>query len=137
MPAAVLELHDRLGEIVIDNPPLNLFSEDLIADLRAAAEQAVTSKARAVVVRAEGEAFSGGADVSIFVGLDGGGATALIAAALSLIDAVVARKNGSGRASSSRPRPECSNRPQASSSHLVSRREWDRVLFGQPKLSRA
>jgi hypothetical protein len=32
MPAAVFALHDQLGEIVIDNPPLNLFSDVLIAD---------------------------------------------------------------------------------------------------------
>jgi hypothetical protein len=29
MTAAAFELHDQLGEIVIDNPPLNVFSEAL------------------------------------------------------------------------------------------------------------
>jgi enoyl-CoA hydratase/carnithine racemase len=82
--AAAFELHDQLGEIVIDNPPLNLFSEGLIADLRAAAEQAAASEARAVLLRAEGDAFSAGADVSIFAGLDRGGATAVMTDALSL-----------------------------------------------------
>jgi enoyl-CoA hydratase/carnithine racemase len=88
MPAATFELHDQLGEIVIDNPPLNLFSEGLIADLRAAAEQAAVSEARAVLLRAEGDAFSAGADVSIFVGLDEAGAAALLTRALSLIGAI-------------------------------------------------
>ena len=44
MPAAAFELRDQLGEIVIDNPPLNLFSEGLIADLRAAAERAAVER---------------------------------------------------------------------------------------------
>jgi len=64
VPAAAFELRGQLGEIVIDNPPLNLFSEGLIADLRAAAERAAVSEARAVLLRAEGDAFSAGADVS-------------------------------------------------------------------------
>jgi len=40
MPAATFQRHDQLGEIVLDNPPLNLFSETLIADLRTAADEA-------------------------------------------------------------------------------------------------
>jgi enoyl-CoA hydratase len=88
MPAAAFELNDQLGEIVIDNPPLNLFSARLIADLRAAVQQAAASEARAVVLRAEGDAFSAGADVSIFAGLDEDGATALMSDALSLIAAI-------------------------------------------------
>jgi enoyl-CoA hydratase len=85
MHAAAFELHDQLGEIVIDNPPLNLFSQRLIADLRAAVKRAAASEARAVVLRAEGDAFSAGADVSIFAGLDEDGAHALMSDALSLI----------------------------------------------------
>jgi enoyl-CoA hydratase/carnithine racemase len=69
MSAAAFELQDQLGEIVIDNPPLNLFSEGLV-DLRTAAEQAAASEARAVLLRAEGDAFSAGAGISIFTGLD-------------------------------------------------------------------
>jgi hypothetical protein len=34
MPLATFQQNDRLGEIVIDSPPLNLFSADLLADLR-------------------------------------------------------------------------------------------------------
>jgi enoyl-CoA hydratase len=88
VPTATFELHHELGEIVIDNPPLNLFSEALIADLRDAVEQATASEARAVLLRANGEAFSAGADVSIFVGLDEAGAAALVTRALSLIGAI-------------------------------------------------
>jgi enoyl-CoA hydratase/carnithine racemase len=88
MPGASFELRDQLGEIVIDNPPLNLFSECLIADLRAAAEQAAASEARAVLVRAEGDAFSAGADVSIFTALGEAEADGLMTDALSLIAAI-------------------------------------------------
>jgi enoyl-CoA hydratase/carnithine racemase len=70
MPLATFQQHDRLGEIVIDSPPRNLFSADLIADLRAAVDQATASDIRALLLRADGENFSAGADVSIFVGLD-------------------------------------------------------------------
>jgi enoyl-CoA hydratase len=88
MPAAAFELRDQLGQIVIDNPPHNLFSQVLIADLRTAAEQAAVSEARAVLLRAEGDAFSAGADVSIFTGLDEAEAEALMTNALSLIAAI-------------------------------------------------
>jgi enoyl-CoA hydratase/carnithine racemase len=88
MPAATFQRHDQLGEIVLDNPPLNLFSETLIADLHAAAEEASGTDVRAVVLRAEGDVFSGGADVSIFAGLHQREAEALMTRALSLIGAI-------------------------------------------------
>ena len=72
MPLATFQQDDRLGEIVIDSPPLNLFSADLLADLRAAADQAAHSDVRALLLRAEGDDFSAGADVSIFVRLTEG-----------------------------------------------------------------
>jgi enoyl-CoA hydratase/carnithine racemase len=55
MPLATFQQNDRLGEIVIDSPPLNLFSVDLLADLRAAVDQAADSDIRALLLRAEGE----------------------------------------------------------------------------------
>jgi enoyl-CoA hydratase/carnithine racemase len=88
MSAAAFERHDQLGEIILDSPPLNLFSEELIDGLRAAVEEAATSDVRAVLLRANGSAFSAGADVSIFTGLDEAGATALMTRALSLITAI-------------------------------------------------
>jgi enoyl-CoA hydratase/carnithine racemase len=88
MPAASFQRHERLGEIVIDNPPMNLFSSELIVDLRNAVDQAAGSDVRAVVLRANGPAFSAGADVSIFAGLDESSATALMATVLSLIQAI-------------------------------------------------
>ena len=41
MPLATFNQSDRLGEIVIDSPPMNLFSGELLADLRAAVDQGV------------------------------------------------------------------------------------------------
>jgi enoyl-CoA hydratase len=90
MPLATFQRHDQLGEIVIDNPPLNLFGEALIADLRAAVDEAAGSDVRAVLLRAEGDAFSAGADVSIFTGLDKARATELMTTILSLIRAIEA-----------------------------------------------
>ena len=87
MPLATFQQNDRLGEIVIDTPPLNLFSADLLADLRAAVDQAAASDIRALV-RAEGDDFSAGADVSIFSGLDEGRAAELETTVLSLIAAI-------------------------------------------------
>ena len=42
MPLVTFQREDQLGEIVIDSPPLNLFSGDLLADLRAATNEFVT-----------------------------------------------------------------------------------------------
>src|SRR5260370_612656 len=88
MPLATFQQNDRLGEIVIDSPPLNLFSADLLADLRAAVDQAADSDIRALLLRAEGDDFSAGADVSIFIGLDEARAAGLETTVLSLIAAI-------------------------------------------------
>src|SRR6478736_4058805 len=88
MPLVTFDQDDQLGEIVIDNPPLNLFSGDLLSDLGSAVEQAAHSKIRAVLVRAAGSDFSAGADASVFAGLDRAGATELEETVLSLIAAI-------------------------------------------------
>ena len=60
------ETSDAVGLITLANPPLNLFDLDLIDDLRAAVNQAQQHPLRALIVRAEGKNFSGGANVAIF-----------------------------------------------------------------------
>lgn len=60
------ETSDALGSIILANPPLNLFDQELIEDLRAAVSQARQHPLRALLVRADGKNFSGGADVAIF-----------------------------------------------------------------------
>jgi enoyl-CoA hydratase/carnithine racemase len=62
------ETSDALGIITLANPPLNLFSGELIEDLRTAVTEAKRTPLRALLVRAEGKIFSGGADVSVFKG---------------------------------------------------------------------
>jgi enoyl-CoA hydratase/carnithine racemase len=60
------EASDALGSIILANPPLNLFDQELIEDLRTALRQARQHPLRALLVRADGKNFSGGADVAIF-----------------------------------------------------------------------
>jgi enoyl-CoA hydratase/carnithine racemase len=62
------ERSGALGLLTLANPPLNLFDEELITDLRAAVDQAKQLPLRALLVRADGKHFSGGADVAIFKG---------------------------------------------------------------------
>ena len=78
MPKAEFRLEDGLGEVVISDPPLNLFGMDLLNDLAAATEEAAASDARAILVRADGDAFSGGANVEIFLDRDEQAAKELI-----------------------------------------------------------
>ncbi len=67
-----------VGEIVIADPPLNLFGLELLRGLVTAFEQARDSDCRAILVRAEGENFSGGANVEIFLDRDEAAARELI-----------------------------------------------------------
>jgi len=57
-----------LGILTLTNPPLNLFNGEVIEDLRASVDHIKQTPLRALLVRAEGKIFSGGADVSIFQG---------------------------------------------------------------------
>src|SRR5713101_5875531 len=68
MDTVRFETSGSLGILTLANPPLNLFSEELIKDLRTAVNQAEQLPLRALLVRADGKVFSGGADVSIFKG---------------------------------------------------------------------
>ena len=62
-----------LGVLTIDDPPLNLFGRELTeAILRRAWTPPTADSPRALVVRAEGKVFTGGADVNVFHGLIGG-----------------------------------------------------------------
>jgi enoyl-CoA hydratase/carnithine racemase len=70
MAKARFSLEGDLGEIVIADPPLNLFGLELLSDIARATGEARESSARAVLVRAEGDNFSAGANVEIFLGRD-------------------------------------------------------------------
>ena len=78
MAKAEFRLEGAVGEVVINDPPLNLVGMELLEDLTAAGRAARESDARAVLVRAEGDAFSAGADVGIFLDRDEESARELI-----------------------------------------------------------
>jgi enoyl-CoA hydratase len=66
---ARFERSGDLGVVVIDDPPLNLFGDEMVTDALAALDRAESEGVRALLVRAEGEIFTGGADVHVFDGL--------------------------------------------------------------------
>jgi enoyl-CoA hydratase/carnithine racemase len=61
-----LERDGNLAAIVLDDPPLNLFGADAFKALMELVDEVRASDARALVWRAEGDLFSGGADVEMF-----------------------------------------------------------------------
>jgi enoyl-CoA hydratase/carnithine racemase len=75
---AEFSLEGAVGEIVISDPPLNLFGLELSRDLASAAAAARDSHARAILVRADGDNFSAGANVEMFIGRDEAAARELI-----------------------------------------------------------
>jgi len=68
--AARLEREESgLAVITLDSPPLNLFDQRMMDDLRAAVDAVSAEPPRALLIRAEGRAVSGGVDVNVFAGL--------------------------------------------------------------------
>ena len=61
-----LERDGGVAELVLDDPPLNLFGPHTYEALMACLDEVEDSDARAMVWRAEGEVFTGGADVNVF-----------------------------------------------------------------------
>ncbi len=72
---ARLEREGDLGVLVIDNQPLNLFDGDMLSGILRALDE--VEGCRALLVRAEGEYFTGGVDVNVFNGLSEAGAAEL------------------------------------------------------------
>jgi enoyl-CoA hydratase/carnithine racemase len=70
MAKAEFRLEGGVGEIVISDPPLNLFGLELASEVARATDEAYESSARAMLVRAEGDHFSAGANVEMFIGRD-------------------------------------------------------------------
>ena len=79
MAQAFYEQDGDVGELVLDAPPLNLFSPAMFDDLEAAIAQAQEAAPRALIFRAQGDVVSAGVDVHVFEGLDAAGADALTA----------------------------------------------------------
>jgi enoyl-CoA hydratase len=88
-PAARLEREDGgLAVITLDSPPLNLFDQRMIDDLRGAVDAVAAEPPRALLIRAEGRAVSGGVDVHVFSGLTPEQGSALWTELLEMIDKV-------------------------------------------------
>src|SRR3954452_12069730 len=88
MPHARYETDGDVAEIVIANPPLNLWGPQLIADVEDGVARAAAERPRALLVRAEGDVFSAGVDVHVFEGLDAESSAALTERLLRLTHAV-------------------------------------------------
>src|ERR1700738_4492962 len=88
MPLATFQQDDHLGEIVIDSPPQNLYGAQLLADLRGAVDEAAGSEIRALRLRAQGDDFSAGAELAIFIGIDEAQARQLSSTVIFLIGAI-------------------------------------------------
>jgi enoyl-CoA hydratase/carnithine racemase len=87
-PAARLERDGDLAVITLDSPPLNLFDQRMIDDLRAAIDAVAAEPPRALLIRAEGRAVSGGVDVHVFSGLTPAQGNELWTGLLGMIDKV-------------------------------------------------
>jgi enoyl-CoA hydratase/carnithine racemase len=85
MAKVTFMLEGDVGEIVLADPPLNLFGLELARALTAAAEEARDSGARAILLRAEGEHFSAGANVEMFLDRDEAAARELLEEFMSAI----------------------------------------------------
>lgn len=88
MTTVRFETDAALGTITLSNPPLNLMSFEMITDFEIAVNQASTAPIRALLIRAEGPHFMGGADVSIFKGVSNAGARAMFARALPVFQRI-------------------------------------------------
>jgi len=77
-----------LAVLTLDSPPLNLFDQRLIDELRAAVEAVASEPPRALLVRAEGRAVSGGVDVNVFAGLTPEQGSQMWTELLEMIDAL-------------------------------------------------
>ncbi len=77
-----------LAVLTLASPPLNLFDRRLIEGLQAALAAVAAEPPRALLVRAEGRAVSGGVDVEVFAGLTPETGSALWAELLEMVATV-------------------------------------------------
>jgi enoyl-CoA hydratase len=69
-PVVRLERDGPVASMILHDPPLNLFGGRAFAALNDSLHEVEGSDARALVWRAEGEVFTGGADVNVFAETD-------------------------------------------------------------------
>ncbi len=66
MPSVRLDRDGDVGILALDAPPLNLFDDRMINEIIQGLEELEGEMLRALVVRAEGDVFTGGVDVHVF-----------------------------------------------------------------------
>ncbi|WP_374572316.1 enoyl-CoA hydratase/isomerase family protein [Phenylobacterium sp.] len=84
------QLSGSVAVITLDDPPLNLFGAELMADLAKAVDAALASNCRAAVIAATGQTFSGGANVRIFQGRNADQAREMFATYLPVVHRIEA-----------------------------------------------
>ena len=76
-----VEHEGDVAVVILDDPPLNLFTERTFEAMSDARDEVVSSGARAMVFRAEGRVFTGGVDVGrVFADVEGSADGARLAA---------------------------------------------------------
>src|SRR5271163_3410477 len=84
-PKVAFTQDGNLGTITLRNPPMNQIGEELIADLIAAIEEVEQAQGlRALILKGDGDVFSAGAEVNLFVGRRADEMRPLIASFLDL-----------------------------------------------------
>jgi len=83
-----VERDEGLAVLSLDSPPLNLFDRGMFEGLQGAIEEIEGEPPRALLIRAEGRAVSGGVDVHAFDGLTPEGAGELWDELLGLVERV-------------------------------------------------
>ena len=63
------ETDGDVGVVTLSDPPLNLFGHETVTELERVIGDARGADVRALVIRAEGDVFTGGVDVHVFDGL--------------------------------------------------------------------
>jgi enoyl-CoA hydratase/carnithine racemase len=66
MPSVTVTRDGDVALITLSNPPLNLFGPDAFDELGESIDEVAASDARAAVLRADGDIFTGGVDVQVF-----------------------------------------------------------------------
>ena len=94
MTKAFVELTGETAELIISAPPLNLFDLQTVADVEAALAETGAlvrdGRARAVILRADGDVFCAGVDVHEFQGLSTAEGASLMARMLTLTQSIEA-----------------------------------------------
>lgn len=85
-PARLEREESGLAVLTLDSPPLNLFDQGMIDAVKAAVADVAAAPPRALLIRAEGRAVSGGVDVHVFAGLTPEQGSALWDELLGMID---------------------------------------------------